>query len=266
MSASRPVMTLVVLALAVLVSAAFAPRPADASEVLLQSEGSSLSPFPCHYLDGAPEPVVDDSDGVPAPSIRYTTDSPATYSLSTPYAVNALLPGSQLHGSMDVKILGVTNEVAVASFGISTRTLCDYDPYAGPWDGRFPLPRIDYLSLGEMVDIWSTNESGQVVLTQMPYTIPLGVWHHVDFLFDARQDGAYAWGFLVDGQLVAQGLSFAPILNPDSLGVIIGADGSYAATDVEYDNIRVEQGITPIVIFFDGFESGTTAAWSAEYP
>jgi hypothetical protein len=139
---------------------------------------------------------------------------------------------------MDVKMLGVDNLIALASFGVSTQSLCDYGPYTGPIDGRLPLPSLAYYSGPGLIASWYAGQAGQEV-TQTPYSIGLNEWHHIDFLFTASLDGAYDWELLVDGQSAVSGRSFEPILENESLGVMIGAPGSFVPTDVEYDNIRV---------------------------
>ncbi|MBI4916235.1 MAG: PKD domain-containing protein [Acidobacteria bacterium] len=211
-----------------------------ASRELFSSDGASLAPFPCHYLSWAPAPGVDSTDGLPAPSITYGTYSPASYGLSEPFPVGAFGFGTMLRGSLDFKMEGPGNWASVAAFGMSTSSPCDYHPYNGPHDGRYPVPQVDYWSPAGLLSIWYMDQPGHTANLQVSFAISVGSWHHTDFLFKPALDGSYDWELRIDGQLAAQGRSYEPIRQDETLGVMIGATGSFEPSIVKYDNIRVE--------------------------
>ncbi|MFV1981041.1 MAG: hypothetical protein ACC655_07805 [Rhodothermia bacterium] len=56
----------------------------------------------------------------------------------------------------------------------------------------------------------------------------------------ALLDGTYEWSLLIDGDEALFGISYGDVRDNDSLGVIVGAVGSYRATDLRVDNVLVE--------------------------
>jgi hypothetical protein len=218
-------------------------QPVYASTVLFESDGSSLEPFPCHYLSSGNYPTINNSDGNPAPSIQFDASSNevATYFIG-PYTLPSLSYGQVLQGSQNIKITGITNYIEIAGFGMSINDECNYDPYNGPADGRFPLPSLYYNSEDKQISVYYRNSSQQLETISKTYDLSLNVWHQIDFTFTPSIDqSSYDFELKIDGNNVISGKSYEQIFTNDSLGVIIGAVGSYRATKVQYDNIKVER-------------------------
>lgn len=219
---------------------ALMPYSADC-QVLFSSDGSDLSLFPCFYLTWiGPDPVIDESVGQPAPSIGFTTGSPANYAMSAPYVLPTLDPGFVFRASQDFRLDGESNYICVACYGISTQAACDYQQYGGPFDGRYPFPVVAYDGLSEILTGYFTNSTGNLGSFQVPFVIETGVWHQSFFEMTQVSEGVFAWSLFIDGLEAVSGESHGEVRDNDSLGVIIGAAGSYRATDARVDNVVVE--------------------------
>ncbi len=235
--AQRQMRRSVLLPLAI--GAALCAPPARSSQIVFESDGSSLSPFYCHYLAPDVVPTIDGSDGLPPPSIEFATEDIANYSFA-PYVLPSLAPGQTFRGSLDLRISGETNLVEIAGFGVSISASCDYDPDTGPADGRWPFPTIFYDSSAGALIVDFRNESGDVERQRVPYALSLGSWHHAELTMVPAPDGAYDFELRIDGGSVVGGRSFEEIRANDSLGILLGAVGSGFASRVAYDNVRIE--------------------------
>lgn len=227
--------------LILLVGAAFGAPAVLASEMVFESDGSSLDPFYCHYVDPAVVPTIDAADGLPAPSLEFATESIANYSFA-PYVLPSLVAGQTLRGSLDFIISGEKNLVEIAGFGVSISASCDYDPDTGPADGRWPLPTIFYDSSGGVLFVEYRNKDHEVVRDQVPYELSLGSWHHAELTMvpAAGIEAEYDFELQIDGASVVVGRSAEELRNGDALGVLLGAVGSGFPSRVAYDNVQVE--------------------------
>jgi len=229
-----------------LILAALCAPPVPASEVLFESDGSSLEPFYCHYRDPGVLPTIDGSDGDPAPSIEFATADIANYSFA-PYVLPSLVAGQTFWGSLDFRITGEKNLVEIAGFGVSISRACDYDPDTGPADGRRPMPTIFYDSSDGSLLVEFRNKAHDVQWDRVPYELSLGSWHHAEFKMAPAPDGGHDFELRIDGDLVLAGRSSEEIRAGDDLGVLLGAVGSGYPSRVSYDNvtIKLEEDIAP---------------------
>jgi len=233
-----------VLAIAALLCGA----PALASEMIFESDGSSLDPFFCHYIDPAVVPTINATDGIPEPSIEFATADIANYSFA-PYVLPSLHEGQTLLGTLDFLISGEKNYVEIAGFGASISASCDYDPDTGPADGRWPLPSIFYASNEGALYVEYRNKEHDIVRERVPYELSLGSWHHAELSIAPSDDpdapGTYDFELLIDAAPVFAGRSAEEIRDGDALGVLLGAVGSGYASRVAYDNVQVQLRDTP---------------------
>lgn len=208
------------------------------TEVLFKNDGSTLQPFTCKYWY-PPDPGINNLIGFDEPSIEFYDSLANTYAsyIMAPYILTEFIEGKAFNGSLDFKITGSTNHIALAVFGVSI-TGCDYDN--GPNDGRYPIPYITYRNkTTDNIIIQQKDCDGQFERIEFPYVLSKDKWHHVEFEM-VKNSEAYTYKLFIDDCEVYAGISYEEIKVKENLAVTLGAWGSDCYTHVFYDNIRVE--------------------------
>ena len=155
--------------------------------------------------------------------------------------------GTNSHGAIGSGLLGaLLGEIRLADLNILDCIWVNADPYSGPWTGYGDATRLDQLVASTdpvATDIWATTEILIPAFIANGYSPP---WPNPD----ATPDDP--------------GSDFRIYLD-NSMDRIL--DAGYTVTN---DLTQIEaftwDGVEPLAIFVDGFESGTTDAWSVVAP
>lgn len=232
-AALSPVLRVTFLIIAALVGPSARPALAQ-SDVLFTNDGSSLADFACYK--GDPPPIVDVSDGNPAPCLDFQGYGAVSWGLM-PYTLPGLGPGEVFHGSLDFKFQGTTGEwIQLAGFGNTQAPGCMW------YDGRLLLPNVGFDIPYSLWGWWTTNQAGALEWVMAPDTLSLApdTWHTADFFLRHAADVGYEWEQWLDGAMLGRGRSYEPIGMDEHPSILIGIGGSGTPTRVRYDNVRVE--------------------------
>jgi hypothetical protein len=200
------------------------------------SDGGSMAGFCCHdgTQDNTP-PIINYSDGQPAPSIEYHTVTGVSRD-HAPYAIPTLETGQYLYGAIDFKVELDNRVPIIASYGQANW-------YPNPDWWRRPVPFVAYYHdapTPPYLEVQYNDQDGNFAYLDVPYQMEIGVWQRAEVTLAPAVGGDNVFTLRIDGEIVVEMISYGVVVPGETCYLTIGAGGSDGETWVKYDNIVLE--------------------------